>query len=46
MIQIVQNLMNNKSKIKILYKIFKDWTKILDKFLRILRNLLWKFENN
>ena len=39
MLQIVQNLMKNKIKIKIFYKI-KNWTKILEKFLRILRNLL------
>ena len=39
MLQIVENLMKSKTKIKILNKI-KNWTKILEQFLRILRNLL------
>ena len=45
MLQIVQNLMKGKTKIKILYKI-KKLDKNFKNILRILRNLLLNFEVN
>ena len=45
MLQIVKNLMKSKTKIKILYKT-KNWTKILEKYLRILKRFFLNFELN